>query len=98
MELTLDTLEPVYVLASAEPLLLDRALTALRDRTVPDALRAFNLDAIEGKGATAARILAAARTVPMMAERRLVLVRDLAAMSAAEMAALVPYLEAPCPS
>jgi DNA polymerase III subunit delta len=93
-----DKLEPVYVLVSAEPLLVDRAVAALRDRVVPEALRAFNLDAVDGKGATATRILGAARTVPMMAERRLVLVREIGQMTAAEMGGLVEYLEDPCPS
>jgi DNA polymerase III subunit delta len=98
VDFTADKLEPVYLLVSAEPLLVDRAVAALRDRVVPEALRAFNLDLIDGKGATAARILGAARTVPMMAERRLVLVREIGAMTAAEMAGLIEYLDDPCPS
>ena len=98
MDFSADKLEPVYVLASGEPLLIDRAVAALRDRVVPEALRAFNLDAFDGKGLAAPRILAAARTVPMMAERRLVLVRDIGAMAAAEMAGLIEYLDDPCPS
>ncbi len=98
MDFSRDKLEPVYLFVSAEPLLVDRAVAALRDAVVPEALRAFNLDAVDGKGATAARILAAARTVPMMAERRLVLVREIAAMTAAEMNGLIEYLDDPCPS
>ena len=98
MEVSPDKLEPVYVLASGEPLLVDRAVAALKDASVPEALRAFNLDAMEGKGATAARVLAAARTVPMMATRRLVLVREIGAMTAAEMGGLIEYLDDPCPS
>lgn len=98
MDFRIDKLEPVYVLASAEPLLVDRAVSALKEAVVPEALRAFNLDALEGKGLTAARVLAAARTVPMMAERRLVLIREIAAMTAAEMAGLIEYLDDPCPS
>jgi len=98
VEVRADKLEPVYVLASAEPLLVDRALAALRDAAVPEALRAFNYDVVEGRGATAARVLGLARTVPMMAPRRMVLVRDVGAMSAAELAGLVEYLDDPCPS
>lgn len=101
MSLTLDVtagkLAPVYILASAEPLLVDRALAAIREAAVPAALRAFNEDSVDGRGASASRILAAARTLPMMAERRLVLVRDLAQMPAAELGELIPYLEAPSP-
>lgn len=91
-------LEPIYLLISGEPLLLDRTLTALREATVTPALRAFNEDVIEGRGATANRILAAARTVPMMGPKRLVLVREIGAMTAAELGGLIEYLDAPSPS
>src|SRR5262245_4589189 len=90
-------LAPVYILCSTEPLLLDRALAAIREAAVPAPLRAFNEDVIDGRGATAARILGAARTLPMMAARRLVLVRDLGQVPAAELAELATYMEAPGP-
>jgi DNA polymerase III subunit delta len=98
VDLAPDRLAPVYVIASAEPLLMDRALTALRDAVVPPSLRAFNEDLIEGRGATAARVLGMVRTVPMMAERRLVILREVGAMTAAELGGLVGYLDDPCPS
>ena len=90
-------LAPVYILSSAEPLLLDRALAAIRAAAVPAELRGFNEDVIDGRGGTAARITMAARTLPMMAARRLVLVRDLGQMAAAELAEIIPYLDAPSP-
>src|SRR5262245_19106003 len=77
---------------------MDRTLAALRDATVTPALRAFNEDVIEGRGATATRVLAAARTLPMMGTKRLVLVREIGAMTAAELGGLIEYLEAPNPS
>lgn len=96
-EIASGALAPVYILCSAEPLLVDRALAAIRDAAMPPALRAFNEDSIDARGASASRILQAARTLPMMAARRLVLVRDLAQMSAAELAELAPYLDSPSP-
>jgi len=90
-------LAPVYILASSEPLLIDRAVAAIRAAAVPAALRAFNEDVIDGRGASASRIVQAARTMPMMAARRLVLVRDLAQVAAVELAELAAYLEAPSP-
>ena len=91
-------LAPVYVLASAEPLLMERALTSIRDAAVPDKLRAFNHDVIEGRGASARRIENAAVTLPMMGERRLVEVRSAGDIAAGELSALVSYLEAPSES
>jgi len=90
-------LAPVYILSSAEPLLVDRALAAIREAAVPAALRAFNEDVVDGRGASAARIVSAARTLPMMAARRLVLIRDLSQMQAAELGELVSYLDSPSP-
>jgi DNA polymerase-3 subunit delta len=90
-------LAPVYIFSSDHPLLLDRAVAEIRDEAVPPAMRAWNYDVIEGK-ATASRISAAANTLPMMAERRMVLVRDLAAMPAEELGKLVEYLGAPSPT
>jgi DNA polymerase-3 subunit delta len=91
-------LAPVYVVASEHPLLLSRAVAALRDAAVPEASRGFNYDVFEGRSASVGRILAAAQTLPMMAARRLVLVRDISAVAAAELAQLLPYLEEPNPT
>jgi DNA polymerase-3 subunit delta len=94
-------LDPVYVLASDHPILLDRALAAIRDAAVPPAMRGWNYDVVEGsiKGAGAgSRIVAIARTLPMMAERRMVFVRDLAPLPADEAPHLVEYFADPNPS
>jgi len=85
---------PVYVIHSEHPVLVDRAVAAIRDAAVPPAMRGFNYDVVEGK-ATASRILGAARTLPMMAARRMVLVRDVALVPADEHPAIVEYLEKP---
>jgi DNA polymerase-3 subunit delta len=97
-DVTADQLAPVYVLVSADVLLLERAVARVRELAVPEAARAFNYDVIDGRGATAARVLAAAQTLPMMARRRLVYLRDLGAMSADEIGGLTAYLDDPNPS
>ena len=91
-------LAPIYILASQEPLLLDRAKQAIMDAAVPEDLRGFNVDQIQGKGASADQILTAGQTLPMMAQRRLLIVRGLESMAAAELTKLVPYLEEPNPT
>ncbi len=88
---------PVYVLTGSDPLLTQRAVAALIDATVPPASRGFNLDAMEGKGSSANQIISAARTLPMMGKRRLVLVRDAEAAGAETLTGLVPYLDSPSP-
>jgi DNA polymerase-3 subunit delta len=88
---------PVYVLTGSDPLLTQRAVAALVEATVPPASRGFNLDAMEGKGTSANQMLNAARTLPMMGKRRLVLVRDADAAGAETLNQLVPYLDKPAP-
>lgn len=90
-------LDPVYILVSAEPLLVTRALAAIRDAAVPESARAWSHDVFDGRGATGEQIRAAADTLPMMSARRLVEVRGVHQMSAGELAALVPYIERPNP-
>jgi DNA polymerase-3 subunit delta len=90
-------LDPVYVLSSEHPILVDRLVAAIRDAAVPAAMRAWNYDVVEGKPSSA-RIVAAAQTLPMMGERRMVLVRDLATLPADDAPQLVAYFAAPNPS
>ena len=93
-----DTLDPIYILVSQESLLLSRAHHALLDAAVPEEMRGFNYDQVQGKGGEASQILAAAQTLPMMSTRRLLLIRGLDGMAAAELSKLLDYLESPNPS
>ena len=90
-------LAPIYVLHSEHPILLERAIHAIRDATVPPAARGFNYDVVEGKP-TANRIVALAQTLPMMAARRMVFVRDLTLLPSDDAEAMLAYVAKPNPS
>lgn len=87
---------PLYFVFGKERFLVDRAVDLIRARTLDPATRDFNYDLFQGKEATAARIVQSARTLPMMARRRLILVRDADEMKADELSQLIPYVERPC--
>ncbi|HZS38300.1 MAG TPA: DNA polymerase III subunit delta [Polyangia bacterium] len=89
-------LGPLYLIYGRERFLVDRAVDLLRERVLDPRTKDFNFDVFHGKEADAGRIVQAARTLPMMAKRRLVLVRDADEMKAAAMTELVPYVSAPC--
>jgi DNA polymerase-3 subunit delta len=96
-EVAAGRLDPIYVLHSEHPILIERVVTALRDVVVPPAARGFNYDLVEGKP-TGARIVALAQTLPMMAARRMIYVRDLSTMAADDAEPLLAYLGKPNPS
>ena len=96
-EVAAGRLDPMYVLHSEHPILIERVLGALRDAVVPPAARGFNYDIVEGKP-SGARIVALAQTLPMMAQRRLIYVRDFSALPADDSEAILGYLAKPNPS
>ncbi len=70
------TVRPAYLLAGDEPLLRDDALRAIRESLLDPAASDFNLDLLEGEGTGPGPLLDAVRTLPVMAERRLVVLRE----------------------
>ena len=90
-------LDPIYVLHSEHPILIERIVSAIRDVAVPPAARGFNYDVVEGKP-SANRIVSLAQTLPMMAQRRMVYVRELAGLPSDEAEPLLAYLAKPNPS
>ena len=97
-EVSAGRLRPVYVLVGPERFRTDRALQAIRDAVLDPATSGWNFEPFGGKDAKAVKILAAAQTPPMMGRGRLVLVRNVEALDAAEQDALAPYVEDPSPT
>ena len=75
-ELAAGTIRPVYLVLGEERVLADRAVKALRTKVLEGAIADFNEDVVTAGEASVDRALSAARTVPMMAARRFVLVRS----------------------
>jgi len=75
-ELARGTLRPAYLLAGQEALLRDDALGLIREAVLGEGPSDFNFDRFDGESATPGALLDAVRTLPVMAERRLVVVRE----------------------
>ena len=73
-------IEPVYVFTGKEAFLRDDALARLKKKLLPDGLQDFNCTELTNPAV--ADLIACAETLPVMADRRLVIVRELALLSA----------------
>ena len=62
------SLDPVYVLVGTERLLIERVVDAVRKAVDAMGAPGFNVEVFDGKGLDAARVISAARTLPMMAD------------------------------
>lgn len=70
-------LRPVYLLVGSEAHLVDQVVRALRDATTQGGIPGLNEDQLVAGEVDVDAVLGAARTLPMMAKRRWVLVRSL---------------------
>jgi DNA polymerase III subunit delta len=70
-------LRPVYLLVGDEPYLEGQVLSALKQAAMKGGVPGLNDEILTAGEVTVDRVLSAARTLPMMAKRRLVVVRGL---------------------
>jgi DNA polymerase-3 subunit delta len=75
-ELTGGRVRPAYLLAGDEPLLRDRSLAAIRVAALGEAANDFDFERLDGERTNPARLVDALRALPVLAARRLVLLRE----------------------
>lgn len=90
---------PVYYFHGEEIALRDDAVRAIVDRAVDPAVRDFNFDQRTASTLDEEQLLSLLNTLPMMAERRAVVLRDVESWQkkARARTALLRYLERPAP-
>ncbi|MBT0654165.1 DNA polymerase III subunit delta [Geomobilimonas luticola] len=89
---------PLYYLYGDEPFLVERAVKRLLERVVDPAFRDFNLTVLYGNECKGAEIVENAQTLPMFAERRVVLVKRAQDLPAVAQDILTGYVQNPSPS
>jgi len=94
----LSDLKLVYLIYGPEDLLLEQAIDRLKRRFADAGDLEYNFQVFEGESTTADDVLAAANTLPFMAERRLVVLRHADKMNAAELGVLAEYASDPNPT
>jgi DNA polymerase-3 subunit delta len=92
--------DPVYYLYGEEHVLKDEAVRALVDRLIEPSMRDFNLDVRAATEQDAESLHALLNTLPMLAERRVVVLRGVEQLrkKSKPREALLAYLKQPSPS
>ena len=88
---------PIYVLTGDERLTLEEAMTAIQSAVLAGGLADFNFDRFRGKETDAGRLETALGTSPMMAPRRLVLVREFDQLSEPARDVVLAFTKSPAP-
>jgi DNA polymerase III subunit delta len=91
-------LAPLYLLCGDEPYLVERAVKKLLERAVDPSFRDFNLNVFYGNECKGDEAFSAAQTLPMFADRRVVLIKKGGDLSAGAQEILLSYLQDPSPS
>lgn len=91
-------IDPVYFFPGDETFLKEEALRALIARVIEPGTEAFCLDVFHGDDCDAAAILSIASMVPMMTDRRIVVVRGFQKLPQKDREAIVDYAERPASS
>lgn len=100
-ELSAGRIASAYLLYGSETFLKEQAAAAIRKAVLGEGEEdssAWNLAVLEGGSAALVDILDAARTLPMLAPRRLVLVRDAEKLRESDATPLKEYLKDPPPT
>ncbi len=90
-------LAPIYLLSGDEPYYLDQLADVFEGNVIEEGDRDFNQSTLYGADTDAANIVSAAQQYPFMADRRLVVVREMQSMYRAkfELEKIAPYAERP---
>lgn len=88
----------VYLLYGEDSLNIDRGLKALEKSVIGSDLPEFNTDYFHGKEADPGEVIGAARTLPVMADKRLVVLRRVEEWKTPDREQILEYLKSPCPT
>jgi DNA polymerase III subunit delta len=89
--------QPVYVFHGPNVTVIEQGIAKLKSKIVGDN-EDFAYQVMRGDESSGAAIFDAARTLPMLAEQQLIIVRQADALTADDQAALLRYLEDPTPT
>ncbi len=97
-ELKRDIIKPVYYLYGDDDYLRDESLRRLKEAVLRGAIPDFNYDIFHCGEFEVSAVLSALSTYPVMAERRLVVMKEAERLKRGDEEELIPYVESPSPT
>lgn len=94
----LNGLRPIYVLYGEESYICTQYTVRLATTAVPDDFGGFNLQTFDADSASLEQMMEAAEALPLMAERKCVVIRDLDVAAGDTLERLMPLIEDPSPT
>jgi len=88
---------PLYFIYGEEEFLADRAVARLVEKLVAPDFKDFNFTVFYGKECKVEQIIDSAMTLPMFAERRVILVKRAEELQAEQLEQFLTYIKAPSP-
>lgn len=88
--------DPLYVFCGDETYLIDEVIDSLIEHAVEPSMKEFNYDLIHGNEIDGKKIVSIASSYPMMAERRVVIIKDFDRVNGKDV--LEAYAEKPSPT
>ncbi len=90
-------LEPVYLLYGDENYLIEKSLKQITEKLISKEMKDFNYDLLYGEEVTGDAIINIATSFPMMAQRRLVIVKHVDRLNDSGRRLLLKYVKNPAP-
>ena len=91
-------LAPLYLFYGPDEFRLEKTLDRIREVTIPESARDFNLEILYGGETEPGDLIIRAQTVPFLAQSRLIIVRRTEDFRADALNRFLPYLESPVES
>lgn len=91
-------IKPIYIIAGKDKFLIDGEYSKLLDKLLEPSQRALGLWQADADRAEIADVLDELRTLPFLAERRVVVIKDADDFISDNRALLEKYFDSPCPS
>ena len=98
IQLERGTIHPLYLFSGEEDLLIREMVDRITRAVVNPASRDFNYNVLYCRETPVAEIINLAQTLPMMAEKRLIIAKEIEALKASDVEELLPYLHDPSPT